>query len=187
LGHQLAKRVLEEIRLRPPTIETGFAPISIHAKTMELPLENRHFLLASMLGLIDRGHSSWQHVRTELAFITIGEVSVMTIPGEIYPELVNGGVERAPGGDFDLDPVEVPPIRELMPGPIKFIWGLGNDELGYIIPKSQWDQLPPFLYGASRSPYGEINSLGPNTAPLLHEAIRELIEKAKVEPPPSIL
>lgn len=35
---------------------------------------------------------------------------------------------------------------------------------------------PPFLYGADRAPYGEINSVGPETAFLLHGAFRELLE-----------
>ena len=87
---------------------------------------------------------------------------------------MNGGVERAPGGDFDVDPVEVPPLRALLPGRVRFVLGLANDELGYIIPKSEWDEQPPYLYGATKRPYGEVNSLGPETAPRLHAALREL-------------
>jgi hypothetical protein len=83
-------------------------------------------------------------------------------------------IENVPGGDFALEPVEVPPIRELMPGKIKFVFGLANDEIGYIIPKSEWDRKPPFLYGATRGVYGEINSVGPDAAGKIHEAMREL-------------
>ena len=96
------------------------------------------------------------------------------MPGEIYPEIVNGGIERAPGGDFDIDPVEVPPLRELMPGRVKFVFGLANDEIGYIIPKSEWDRKPPYLYGSKRGVYGEINSLGPDTARMIHAALRDM-------------
>ena len=45
--------------------------------------------------------------------------------------------------------------------------GLANDEIGYIIPKRQWDEKPPFCYGRKKSQYGEVNSLGPETAPIL--------------------
>ena len=86
----------------------------------------------------------------------------------------NGGAERAPGGDFDLEPVEVPPIRDLMPGRVKFVFGLANDEIGYIIPRSEWDQKPPYLYGSEKGVYGEINSLGPETGPRIYAAIKEL-------------
>ena len=52
-----------------------------------------------------------------------------------------------------------------MPGRVKFLVGLANDEVGYIIPKSEWDDAAPWLYGAPERHYGEINSLGPETAP----------------------
>ncbi len=170
LGHNLAQRILD--RLARPTASKDFAPISVYAHTLELPMANNNFLWAGMLGLMDRGHVRWKHIRSEVALVTIGDASIACIPGEIYPELVNGGIVRAPGGDFDTDPVEIPPLRELMPGRLKFIFGLANDEIGYIIPKSEWDEKPPYLFHATHRPYGEINSLGPETAYLLHTAIR---------------
>jgi hypothetical protein len=69
-------------------------------------------------------------------------------------------------------------VRELMPGKLKFIFGLANDEIGYIIPQSEWDEKPPFLYGASKSPYGEVNSVGPDVARTIHAALAELCRKA---------
>lgn len=176
LGRQLASRILP--RLTAATPGTVHAPISIRARTIELPLDNLEFLVAPMLGLLDRGHSSWMKLRTEVAIVTVGNAGLACVPGEIYPEIVNGGIERAPGGDFDLDPVEVPPIREFMPGQVKFVLGLANDEIGYIIPKSEWDRQPPHLYGSSHGVYGEVNSVGPEAAPLIHAALRELAAPA---------
>ena len=74
--------------------------------------------------------------------------------------------------------MEVPALRELMPGRLKFVFGLANDELGYIIPKSEWDEKPPRLYG-SKGVYGEINSCGPDTGRLLHAALAELCRETK--------
>jgi hypothetical protein len=185
LGRQLAQRLLPVLR-RTGNFATNQAPISIHARTLEVPVDNKLFLLAPVLGVIDRGHPGlrrWNRLRSEVAVITIGEASIACIPGEIYPELVNGGIERAPGGDFDIEPLEVPPLRELMPGKVKFIFGLANDEIGYIIPKSEWDQKPPYLYGASGPPYGEINSVGPDAAGAIHAAMAELCRTA-VQPEP---
>jgi hypothetical protein len=130
--------------------------------------------------LIDRGHVHWKTMRTEVALLTIGEASIACVPGEIYPEIVNGGIERAPGGDFDIPPAEVPPLRELMPGRIKFVISLANDEIGYTIPKSEWDEKPPYIYGATGPVYGEINSCGPETAPLLHSAFAELCRETNI-------
>ena len=101
------------------------------------------------------------------------------IPGEVYPEIVNGGIVRAPGGDYDIEPLEVPPLRELMPGLVKFVLGLDNDEIGYILPKSEWDTEPPHLFGAQGAPYGEVNSVGPDTAWILHQALRRQCEALK--------
>ena len=178
VGHQLAARILPELA-KTNAAATGFAPIGVRARTLEMPIDNNLFLAAAYLGLIDRGHVHWKKMRTEVALLTIGEASIVCVPGEIYPEIVNGGSERAPGGDFDLAPVEVPPLRELMPGRIKFVFGLANDELGYIIPKSEWDEKPPYLYGAKGHVYGEVNSCGPDTAPRLHAALAELCREAK--------
>jgi hypothetical protein len=177
VGYNLARRVLDRISVtNSPGVES--TAIGIRARTIGLPLGNPAFMLAPLLRLVDRGHMKWRTVRTEIAFVTIGDASIACLPGEVYPEIVNGGIERAPGGDFDIEPLEVPPLRELMPGKVKFVFGLANDEIGYIIPKSEWDRQPPHLYGESKAPYGEINSLGPETAHLLHSALRELIQAA---------
>jgi hypothetical protein len=97
------------------------------------------------------------------------------VPGELYPEIANGGVVHPPGADFNIEPIERPPLRELMPGRVKFLFGLANDEVGYIIPKSEWDDRAPWLYGAPARLYGEINSLGPETGPAIHQAFRDLL------------
>ena len=44
------------------------------------------------------------------------------------------------------------------------------------MPKRQWDEKPPFCYGAKKAPYGESNSLGPDTAPLLCEAFAQMMK-----------
>jgi len=178
LGNSLSQRLLNLVATTN-VAGTMTAPIKVQARTLELPLENKNFLVAGMLGLLNRGHSRWLTFRTEVALIQVGDASIACIPGEIYPELVNGGIVRAPGGDFDIEPLEVPALRELMPGQVKFLFGLANDEIGYIIPKSEWDLEPPHLFGAKGAPYGEVNSVGPDTAFRLHSAMRELIDAAK--------
>ena len=66
-----------------------------------------------------------------------------------------------------------------MPGPDRMLIGLANDEIGYIIPKRQWDEKPPFCYGRKQAQYGEVNSVGPDAAPVLCEAFKELITANK--------
>ncbi|MCW5553315.1 MAG: hypothetical protein KIS67_14290 [Verrucomicrobiae bacterium] len=179
VGHQLAARLLPALH-EPNVARYDFAPIGIRARTIEMPIENNLFLAAAYLGVIDRGHVRWKRMRTEVALLTIGEASIACVPGEIYPEIINGGIETPPGADFDIEPVEVPPLRELMPGRLKFVFGLANDELGYLIPKSEWDVKPPFLY-VSNGVYGEVNSCGPDAGRIIHAALAELCREVTVE------
>jgi hypothetical protein len=190
-SHDKARAVARQLvsRLLPwlgATNRVGavYAPLAVRARTFEVPLDNIAFAVAPLLGLIDRGQSHWMRLRTEAALIRFGSASLACVPGEIYPELVNGGVVRAPGGDFDIDPLEVPPVRELMPGQYKFVLGLANDEVGYIIPKSEWDRRPPYLFGARERPYGEINSVGPDVTGCLHCVLRELCQTPAREAAP---
>ena len=57
----------------------------------------------------------------------------------------------------------------------RMVIGLANDELGYIIPRSQWDEKAPFAYGRKEAQYGEMNSVGDRVAPTLAEAFRSLL------------
>lgn len=151
--------------------------MAIRAKTIELPLTNKIFAIASAIGIIERGLASFFSVQSEIAAFTLGPASFICVPGEIYPEIVNGGIEAPEGQDFDIQPIENPPLRELMPGKYKFVIGLANDEIGYIIPKSEWDNKEPYLYGAKKSPYGEENSLGPETAPIIHSGLKQILSE----------
>jgi hypothetical protein len=173
LGHALAARILP-VLTNTHADRIADLPIGVRARTITVPLANPAYLAAGVIGLLDRGYVGWKKLRTEVALITLGPASIACVPGEIYPEIVNGGIDHVSGRDYEIDPLEVPPLRELMPGKIKFVFGLANDEIGYLIPKSQWDQKPPYAYGAKKAVYGEINSVGPEAAPLIHAAIREL-------------
>jgi hypothetical protein len=77
--------------------------------------------------------------------------------------------------DFPESPIE-PSITELLPGAKWLLFGLANDEIGYIIPRRQWDEKPPYCYGRHRAQYGEINSCGPQVAPIVMGTLRELIQ-----------
>jgi hypothetical protein len=178
VAHRLAAAILPKLA-EANAAPTTTAPISIRARTIEMPVENNGFLAAAYLGLMDRGHVHWKRMRTEVALVTVGEASIACVPGEIYPEIINGGIEHPEGADFDTAPVEVPPLRELMPGRVKFVIGLANDELGYMIPKSEWDGKPPYLYGAKGHVYGEVNSCGPDAGSIVHAALGVLCRETR--------
>ncbi|MGM9511773.1 neutral/alkaline non-lysosomal ceramidase N-terminal domain-containing protein [Larkinella sp. GY13] len=172
-GKHLAMLIYKS--LQQDTTTTRPADIRLKAHTIEIPLDNKLFRLAVGLGVLDAGFSSWGNFRSEIAAFRLGEASFLCVPGEIYPEIVNGGVENPVGADFGIKPIETPPLRSLMPGKYKFVIGLANDELGYIIPRSEWDTEAPHIYNQENKPYGEVNSTGPETAPKLYRAMAELL------------
>ncbi len=171
-GQTLAMLVIDALK-GAETISEG---IQLKAKTFEIPLDNSIFKLGVALGVLDAGYSSWGKMRTESAVWTMGHASFMAVPGEIYPEIVNGGIESPIEADIrSKSPIETPPLRSLMKGKYKCVLGLANDEIGYIIPQSEWDTEPPYLYGAKEELYGEINSVGPKTAPVIYRTLREML------------
>ena len=174
-GKQLAMLVLNAMDNLCDEIDS--AGISLVVRTLSLPIDNKMFKLGTLLGIFNRGTSGWMKMRSELAVFNIGPVSFATLPGEVYPEIVNGRIEAQEGRDFQVDPVEVPPVRDMMTGKYKLVIGLGSDEIGYIIPKSAWDEKAPYTYGREESPYGEENSLGPETAPILHRNLKEMLDE----------
>ena len=122
------------------------------------------------------GMPKYFETRTEVGAIRIGPALFVSIPGEIYPEIVFGGIEAPEGREFDIQPMEIPPIQDLIKDQYKFYLGLSNDEIGYIIPKSEWDTGKPYLYNDEKDTYGEENSLGPETGPLIYNALIEVIQ-----------
>jgi hypothetical protein len=177
VGHQLASRILPRLANLAAAF-TNSAPLTIRARTIEVPLANNLYLAAGFLGILDRGYVRWRTLRSEVALLGVGDASMVCVPGELYPEIANGGVEKPSGGDFAIEPVEVPPLRELMPGRVKFLIGLANDEMGYLLPKTQWDRQPPYTYDSRHAPYGEINSCGPDAAGSVHAALAALCRAA---------
>lgn len=161
--------------MKESEVEVRKAGINLRAKTFNLPLRNNLFRLAAALGIMDAEMTGWMKKRTEAAVWNIGPASFITFPGELYPEILNGGIKALEGRDFNIDALETPPLRSLMSGEFKFGIGLANDEIGYIIPKSQWDTKAPFIY-QNKAYYGEENSLGPETAPLLYRELKLLLE-----------
>ncbi len=117
------------------------------------------------------------HLKSEVGLIEIGSLQIATIPGEIYSEITLGKYQRPQekNADFPGAPLE-PTIFPLMKGKYKMVVGLGNDEIGYIIPKSQWDWFGPYAYNRKERQYGEFNSCGPEVAPRVMAAWASLIK-----------
>ena len=152
------------------------ARVAVAAKTIFVPMSGL-MGCGVFLGLVHPGWY-WGNGKTELDVIQIGDLEILTVPGELYPEIAEGGIESPEGADYPSPPIEVPPLRSQMRGKLNMIVGLANDELGYIIPKSQWDKKPPYAYGRTGAPqYGEENSPGPDVAPTIHREALALLKQ----------
>ncbi len=172
LGENVALRAASLLR-SPEAKRMEDHRLAVVASSVFAPIEGT-FKIPIMLGLI---HPGWfaGKARTEVGVLRLGEIEVLAIPGEIYPEIVDGGVEVPEGGDFGGPAMEVPPLRQQMRGRVNLVANLANDEVGYIIPRSQWDTRAPYTYGRQEAPYGEVNSGGPGVAGVVHaESLRVL-------------
>ena len=165
-------------------------PLRVASMEIAIPLANPLYAAARLVGVLKREMiaytGDWRDVsatadvdaekialKTEVACLALGQVMLAAIPGEIYPELVYGRYQEPadPAADFPESPLE-PTVMDSMHSEYPLIVGLANDEIGYIIPRRQWDQLPPYAYGREGGQYGEVNSCGPDVAPILMEAFR---------------
>lgn len=175
------------------------APFVVSAKVVAIPLANPGYRQLRALGVLEREAVAWTGdpwtpgeriadgqaegeiaLVTEVAYLRLGDLHLAGIPGEIYPELVVGRYQEPvePNVDFPDAPLE-PSVMALLPGEKVLIFGLANDEVGYILPKRQWDSRPPYAYGKEKGQYGEVNSVGPETGPILMEALRRAVEDAR--------
>jgi len=151
--------------------------------TMRVPVANKNFLAASQAGLFKHNQPVLQGgvIESPVGYLRLGAAGKLLleaamVPGELYPELAAGGIRRDPNADFPSAPEEKP-LKSLMSAPARIVVGLANDEIGYILPKLQWDEKPPFTFGASKPWYGEVNSVGPEAAPALEQAFSRLVRQ----------
>ncbi|NBR04736.1 MAG: hypothetical protein EBT92_03095 [Planctomycetes bacterium] len=189
-GQLLANASLNSLRKAKAI---NLTPIVVRKKEILLPVDNPIYRLAKQMGVFKREIIDWdlqlnKHAslnqreekhpaaKTEVSVISLGELGIGCIPGEIYPELLLGKVATKPEKEADYQdaPTEYDWFQKWKM-PYKTVIGLANDEIGYILPKKQWDEKPPFAYGSKSAPYGEINSLGPDTAFLIANAFKELL------------
>ncbi len=175
-------------------------PLKFATRRFALPVENKLYRSASALKVLPREAREWtgdplkigavqapkpdvpMAVVTETACLKLGELVIVNIPGEIYSELVLGKYQDPvePGADFPDAPLE-PSVVEMVGNRKWMLFGLANDELGYIIPKRQWDEKAPYCYGRTESQYGEINSCGPDAAPIIMKMLGQCVAEATSE------
>ena len=182
VGERAADAALEALKSGRPSASSA---LEHRRATLFVPLENRLFRLAMFLGVLDR--EVWSggkrataafgdDLMTEVGYLRLGDAEVLLVPAEVYPELVLGGIQdpQDKGADFPGAPRERA-LFTLLRSEYKLVFGLAGDEIGYVIPRSQWDAKKPFAYGRAQDQYGEVNSVGPSAAARLVAAFEGLL------------
>jgi hypothetical protein len=150
-GETIAARARESLA---GASEVAVPELKFASASLEFPLRNPKFVGAFQMGVFGKDLLSTvrevrgEHVLTsEICALRLGEILFVTVPGEALPEV---GKE----------------VFALMNARHKFLVGLGQDEVGYILPKADFDPKK----------YEESMSLGPETAPTLLDALNHLLK-----------
>ena len=171
--------------------ETELTPlINIKTEAVEVRCDNIALLLVRILGVLNNDISKDENgdisIITEVSYMELGngQIGVFMIPGELSPELESGNFLTAEAAANGTE-VDYKPLTEMSDCKHKFVVGLCNDEIGYIIPENDFflhEWLPYFnttVDAAGRNHYEETNSTGPETAGTLLDAMDGLIESVK--------
>lgn len=149
-GRELADAVLAVL---PKANLLTSSEISFHSKQVKFPVDNEGWKQLAAIGTIKREIKD--SVTTELAWFSIGEAQFATHPGETAPYY---GLET----------------KKLMGTGPRFVLGLGNDALGYIV--------KPSFFEDKNIPHAEYltgMSVGKPTAPLMMDQLRLIIPGSK--------
>lgn len=181
-------------------------PFVISSKTICVPVENRLYRVARVIGVLQRPGRRWTGnpeqpgpamlesgnerdeqgklpplaIDTEVAFLRLGALHIACIPGELYPELVYGEIPDPAAEHVDFpDAPKEPDVASILKTDKWLLFGLANDEIGYIIPRRQWDADAPYAYGRPSGQYGEINSCSAEVAPIVMGALQRRVAEAR--------
>jgi hypothetical protein len=178
IGERVADIAADALQNAKPVRVTRY---EFFEKMVRIPLANKGFELANQANLY-HGRKAAVDGQTVAPVGVIRLLNgnkpmleIALIPGELYPELSVGGIQKYEGADFPDAPAE-PAIKTLMKAPYRMLFGLADDEIGYIIPKSEWDDQAPWLQNAPKRWYGEANSVGPEAAPTIVRTLQELLK-----------
>lgn len=136
--------------LRAAAVDDRLFPLSFAKTEIKIPLRNWKFIFGMILNVLPRKGLHFDlTAHTEVSLARIGPLWLATVPGELLPKI---------GLQIKTD------LRKAGARAVGII-GLANDEIGYIIPQSEFD----------RAKYEESVSLGPEADPIIYNALKNLI------------
>ena len=143
-----------------------------------------HIMDADKYG--DTSSSKNISLKSEVTYYEIGNKKMLFIPCEMFPELVFGGALSAEESGTGKGPEVNPPLLcDLTEDKNILVFGLANDELGYVIPPNDFllHKERPYLDiprdRFDRRHYEETNSMGPKTAATIAGAVEKTMKTVK--------
>lgn len=185
-----SEKLIEYALSITPDMETEIsAEMRFHSEIFSVPLDNPVFVTYKFLGILNNQSEKGEgatgyNVVTELCLLQLGDILIALIPGEIFPELVLGQV-FASTVKGAVNPTPLKEIAEKYGYERLLIIGLANDELGYIVPPTDFllNEKLPYIERTRDSRgedhYEETNSVGPECAPRIAEAFENALKNLK--------
>ncbi len=164
--------------------------INVKTEAIEIKCDNTALILVRFLGVLNNDVSKDKDnnisIISEVSYMELGnkQIGVYMIPGELSPELESGNflsAEESANGTA----AHYKALSKSARCGHNFVLGLCNDELGYIIPENDFylhEWLPYFnnaVDESGREHYEETNSLGPQAAGTILDAMNELISSVE--------
>lgn len=146
IGSSLRRKSIASLR----NAKDGGRGLEVRKREVSIPISNPLLLGVLKNGRVPSNKKTFRDGKffTEVYVIKLGELTILTFPGEVLPRL---GLKA----------------RNLVNGP-SAVWSMANDEIGYILPESYWRRKDD-LFAHEKG-----LSLGPKAGPILFDALRDL-------------
>jgi LmbE family N-acetylglucosaminyl deacetylase len=134
--------------------------IEIRQREVDLDLENDDFALLQTLSIFNLPEVKEHVIRSSVSKIRIGNLHIITIPGEPFPGLIKPLLSKYPNEYFVI---------------ISHV----NDSCGYFIPRNEWNLAPvEFLKPETKEQFvgHENESMGLKASETIQEAVRDILK-----------
>ncbi len=183
IGYKLADYAISidnEVKLEPK--------INFATKEFYADVENPVLTIACDVGIMTaekfatKDAPLYWTLKSEITYYEIGSKKILLLPCEIFPELVFGGAlsaeESGTGNGPEVNPdllCDITGDKDIL------VFGLANDELGYVLPPNDFvlNEKSPYVDDGrdkhNRRHYEETNSVGPKTAEVIAQVVKDIL------------
>ena len=192
LGYEFARLIIEA-----QEDATSVAPVlNVKMSEVTIPLEYGLLELGAVSGLLgmttvkDASAPAGYSVISEVGYLEIGtDLAVVTVPGELVPQLVYGNVVDKTASYLGTDWEYEATADVIGEDKTVLVMGLCNDAIGYIVPDNDYapfiadtlwnSEIGVKLFGEYHSHYEEMLSTGSKAGSTVISALNTLVEECK--------